>query len=164
MSAPELSRPVRVEHIGEGMDVIVEANEAERAAVAARMGLVSIGLLTCSFDLRRPIAGEIAATGTLRAEVVQTCVVSLEPFATSLVEDFEVRFVPEGTESEELDLEAVDEVPYAAGVLDLGEATSEQLALALDPFPRKPGAELPEDAGKAAEGPFAALQRLRQER
>ena len=45
--------------------------------------------------------------------------------------------------------------------IDLGEATVEQLALALDPFPRKPGIALPEEAAEAPDtpircaGPFA---------
>jgi hypothetical protein len=46
-------------------------------------------------------------------------------------------------------------------MIDLGEATTEQLALALDPFPRKPGAEIPPEAKEAPEGPFAALGRIR---
>ncbi len=161
MTPPELSRLVRVEHVGEGMDTTVEANAGERAAVAARLGVVSVDRLICSFDLQRPIAGVVAATGRLRAAVVQTCVVSLEPFEAVVDEPFEVNFVPEGTESEEVDLEALDEVPYAGGVIDLGEAATEQLALALDPFPRRPGAELPEDEGGEAEGPFSALRRLK---
>lgn len=161
MTPPELSRIVRVEHVGEGLDFRVEANAEECAAVAARLGLVSVGKLVCIFDLQRARAGVVAATGTLSAEVVQNCVVSLEPFATVVGEDFEVNFVPAGTESDELDLEAVDEVPYAEGVIDLGEAATEQLALALDPFPRKPGAELPDDAAGEAEGPFSELRGLK---
>jgi uncharacterized metal-binding protein YceD (DUF177 family) len=158
VSTPELSRIVRVEHVGEGLDYRVEASEAERAAVAARLSVVSVGKLVCIFDLQRARAGVVPATGTLSAEVVQTCVVSLEPFATVVGEDFEVNFVPAGTETDELDLEAVDEVPYADGVIDLGEAATEQLALALDPFPRKPGAELPDAAAGEAEGPFSVLR------
>ncbi len=161
MTPPELSRLVRVEHVGEGLDFSVQANAEERQAVAARLGLVSVGKLVCIFDLQRARAGVIAATGTLSAEVVQTCVVSLEPFPSVVGEEFEVNFVPAGTESEDLDLEAVDEVPYADGVIDLGEAATEQLALALDPFPRKPGAVLPQDAAGENEGPFSALRRLK---
>ena len=48
-------------------------------------------------------------------------------------------------------------MPYAGGAADLGEATVEQLALALDPFPRKPGAALPADVTEEVSGPFAAL-------
>jgi hypothetical protein len=44
-------------------------------------------------------------------------------------------------------------------VLDLGEAVAEQLALALDPYPRVPGAELPEIESDPQERPFAALRR-----
>ena len=45
-------------------------------------------------------------------------------------------------------------------MLDLGEAASEQLALALDPFPRKPGAALPGEMQEPEEGAFAGLDRL----
>jgi len=40
----------------------------------------------------------------------------------------------------------------------------EQLALALDPYPRKPGAALPPELAAEPDGPFAALlaPRLRQ--
>ena len=63
-------------------------------------------------------------------------------------------------ESDELDLEAEDEIPYEGTSIDLGEAASEQLALALDPFPRKPGAELPGSVGPHESGAFAALAKL----
>ena len=33
----------------------------------------------------------------------------------------------------------IDEIPYEGDRIDLGEATVEQLALGLDPFPRRPG-------------------------
>ena len=65
-------------------------------------------------------------------------------------------------ESDDADPEALDEIPYADGMLDLGEAAAEQLALALDPYPRAPGAALPEIADEAeAHRPFAALASLR---
>jgi uncharacterized metal-binding protein YceD (DUF177 family) len=161
MTTPELSRITRVEHIGGGVIIDVTADLGERRAVAARLGILAVDELRCRFDLHRPEAQTIHATGTLHARVVQSCVVSNEPFETELAEDFVVNFVPDGSESEELDLEAEDEIPYSNGVLDLGEATTEQLALALDPFPRKPGATVPDEAVASPEGPFAALQRLR---
>jgi uncharacterized metal-binding protein YceD (DUF177 family) len=158
----ELSRPFALAHVGGGTEAVVEANDTERAAVAARMGLPAIDLLRCRFDLRAAQAGTVRARGQLRARVVQTCVISLEPFASDVTEDFEVCFVPAGTENEEVDLDAEDEIPYEAGILELGEATAEQLALALDPFPRKPGAALPEGMEEEPSGPMAALAKLRQ--
>jgi uncharacterized metal-binding protein YceD (DUF177 family) len=158
---PELSRPFPIERVGDGVRFVVTPTEAEREAVAQRMGLVALPAFTCTFELRRADASNIVSSGQLRAHVVQTCVVSLEPFEEDIEEDFLVRFVPEGTESDELDLDAEDEIPFAGHVIDLGEAASEQLALALDPFPRKPGVSLPDEAAATPDGPFAALLRLR---
>jgi len=161
-ATPELTRPYPRDRIGQGTMVLVEASAAERAALARRMGLPDIMHLACEFDLQRALGDVTPATGHLRARVMQTCVVSLEPFETLVEEAFSLRFVPAGSETMELDLDAVDEVPYVGDVLDLGEAAAEQLALALDPFPRKPGAVLPEDAGAQEDlGAFAALVALR---
>ncbi|MEJ0049155.1 MAG: DUF177 domain-containing protein [Rhodospirillales bacterium] len=156
----ELERSLPTAQIGEGARFVVEANEAELRAVAARLGLDAVRHLRCVFDLRGAEEGAVRADGTLRARVVQTCVISLEPFESDVIEDFRVRFVPAGTESEDIELEADDEIPYEGNRLELGEAAVEQLALALDPFPHKPDAELPV-AEQAATGPFAALARLR---
>lgn len=161
MSAVEVSRPVAVAKAADGFEMVVTPDAAERAALALRMGLVSLDDFSCSFRLRRGDGATIEATGALRARVVQTCVISNEPFPAEIGEDFEVRFVPAGSESEELDLEAIDEVPYEGTVIDLGEAASEQLGLALDPFPRKPGVEMPADYADDVGNAFLALKGLK---
>ena len=155
---PEMQRIFPISRIGEGLRAEVEANPAERVALSRRMRLLAIHALHCRFDLRRDVGDAIDAQGFLRARVRQTCVVSLEPFDADIAETFSVRFVPAGTESDALDLDAADEIGYEGGALDLGEATSEQLALALDPFPRKPGAELSAELPEEAHGAFAALK------
>jgi Large ribosomal RNA subunit accumulation protein YceD len=155
---PELHRPIAVEHIGPGgLDVAVEANAAECAALAARMDIPAVLSLTCRFHLARDSAGGLLAHASLTARVVQTCVVSLEDFAAPVEEHFAVRCVPAGEESDDADPGALDEIAYADGVLDLGEAAAEQLALALDPYPRAPGAVLPDIQDEAPAGPFDAL-------
>jgi uncharacterized metal-binding protein YceD (DUF177 family) len=157
MMPPELHRPVRVSRIPEmGVEVVVEAGETERTALAARMRLPAIPALRARFALTLDDGGVVAATGRLEASVVQTCVVSLDDFDADLMEDFAVRFVPEGTESDDPDPESVDEIPYGGDTIDLGEATAEQLALALDPYPRRPDATLPE-AEAATDPRLAAL-------
>jgi len=156
----EFSRIVQVARIREGMHRAVEATTSECRAVADRLGLNAVRHLCCGFDLDPAEDGAVLATGKLRARVEQTCVVSLEAFDTEVIEDFRVRFVPAGTETDDIDLEADDEIPYEGAALDLGEAAVEQLALALEPFPRKPGAEMP--AAPEDAGPFAALARLRE--
>ena len=158
--APELQRPFPTARIGAGAAFVVEAKPAECEALSKRMGVSAIHSLVCRFDLKRAEADAVEARGLLQARVRQSCVVTLEAFDADVVESFSLRFVPEGRQSEELNLDADDEVAYSGGVLDLGEAASEQLALALDPFPRLPGAELPAEGQASDEGAFAGLGKL----
>jgi uncharacterized metal-binding protein YceD (DUF177 family) len=156
---PELHRPVRIERIGPGgLTVDVVPTPAEREALAERMQIPAIEALSCRFTLRPGPSDTFLATGELTARIVQTCVVTLDDFEASVTEPFTVRFVPAGTESEEVDLEGEDEIPYENETLDVGEAAAEQLALSLDPYPRKPGAELPEDAQAESLNPFETLR------
>ncbi len=156
----ELHRPMPADRVGAaGLEVTVEANEAECAALARRLRLPGVLALRCTFRLVRLAAGCVLAEGHLRAKVTQTCVVSLDDFPAEIDERFRVRFVPAGQESDDPDPEADDEIGFTGGMLDLGEAAAEQLALALDPYPRAPGAELPEIETDADTHPFAALRR-----
>ena len=159
-AAPEMRRPFPIARVGAGARYVVEATQDECAALAVRMGVPAIHSLTCRFDLKRQPGDAVEAQGLLTARVQQTCVVSLDAFDTDVVEHFTLRFVPRGTEQSELDLESDDEVTYLGGALDLGEAASEQLALALDPFPRMPGVELPTEAQDHEDGALAGLGKL----
>jgi uncharacterized metal-binding protein YceD (DUF177 family) len=102
----------------------------------------------------------VLARGALRAKVTQTCVVSLDDFDAPVEEVFQVRFVPAGQETDDMDPESDDEIPFEGNVIDLGEAAAEQLGLALDPFPRMPRVELPVVEDEPEQHPFAALRRL----
>lgn len=155
---PELHRPVAVDRIGpRGLTMEVEAKPDELPAVAARLRILALESLHCAFKLRRVGASTVEAQGVLRARVSETCVVSLDPFSHDVEEVFTVHFVPPGTEDDNPDPEAVDQIPCTGGAADLGETAVEQLALALDPFPRKPGAALPAEAADEAPSPFAVL-------
>jgi Large ribosomal RNA subunit accumulation protein YceD len=137
---PELSRMVPLHRITrDGLDVRVDANEAECAALTKRMGLPAILSLSCDYRLRMTRQGAIAAKGELKARVMQTCVVTMDDFEADVTESFRVRFVPAGTESDDLDPDADDDIGYDGEAIDLGEATAQQLSLALDPYPHKPG-------------------------
>jgi uncharacterized metal-binding protein YceD (DUF177 family) len=154
----ELHRPVALDRIGpHGLAVEVEAGPDELPAIATRLRILAVASLHCAFKLRRVGADTIEAQGVLRAQVTETCVVSLDPFCHGVQEAFTVHFVPSGAEDDNPDPEAIDQIPYSGSAADLGEAAVEQLALALDPFPRKPGAALPADATDEMPGPFAAL-------
>jgi uncharacterized metal-binding protein YceD (DUF177 family) len=157
---PECSRPISLDRISPtGLTVTVEATPAECGALAMRMGLPAIHAMSCKFELERTRGDIIVARGLLHAHIRQTCVVTLEDFDDDLEERFHVRFVPEGEETADLDPETDDELPYVGNSIDLGEAAAEQLGLALDPYPRSHGAELPDQANDPKENPFAALRR-----
>jgi len=159
---PELYRPITLDRIGaQGLDVTVEATIQECAALAERMKLPAVHALSCEFHLLRQGRDVVVARGRLHARITQLCVVSLEDFQSTVAETFQIRFVPAGQESDDLDPEADDELPLDANTIDLGEAAAEQLGLALDPYPRMPGASLPEDEAEPAPHPFAALAGLR---
>jgi len=155
---PELYRPVATDRIGpEGLSVVVEATEAERIALAKRLGLPAVHALSCQFDLRGLPGETVAAAGYLSAQLAQVCVVSLDEFEAAVEERFVIHFVPQGRLSDDPDPGSPDEIPYSRGEIDLGEAAAEQLALALDPYPRRPDAALPEQGDKTALHPFAGL-------
>lgn len=145
MSRPELFRPIRLDRIGpdESKHELVATSE-ECDALARRFDIPAIGSLTCRFGLRRGPGQSVLGVGHLQARVTRICVATLEPFEMSVKEDFRLRFVPEAMLAEVIDPEADDEVPYTGETIDLGEAAAQQLALALDPYPRRPGAEVSE--------------------
>ncbi len=143
-----------------GLRATVRATPEQCEAIAKRMGIPAVASLECRFDMTREADGvSIAARGRLRAEVTRECVVSTEEFESTVDEEFDVRFVPAGAEHDDPDPNLPDEIPYEGGAIDLGEAAAEQLALALDPYPRMPGAELPELDDDAHDSPFSVVMR-----
>lgn len=176
--AIEFSRIVPVDRLDQGEVVeAISAGEQERLALAGRFGLVALDTLSARVSLRRIGRGPVVRVeGRLAAEVVQNCVVSLEPVRSLVEEGFVLLYAPEGSGGghghvleEGFDFEDDDwPEPLEEGRIDIGEAVAQQLALALDPYPRKPGVRL-EDVIGQHEGigveeppanPFAALARL----
>jgi Large ribosomal RNA subunit accumulation protein YceD len=159
---PELHRPLMVERVGPaGLDYVVEASRDECAALAVRMNLPAVLSLTCRFRLEQDLSATLVVRGHLIACIVQTCVVSLDDFTTTVDEHFVVRCVVEGKETDDPDPETLDEITHAGGIVDLGEAAAEQLALALDPYPRSPGAVLPDIEAEPEPHQFAGLDALK---
>jgi len=167
MTKPELSRPVRLGP--EPREVRLEAEPAEREALARRFGILGIHALSAELRLVPEPGGSVRARGLLSAEVEQECVVTLEPVRQQVEAPLDLRILAEGEEPADDDPDSPDEIESAGGVVDLGEAVAEQLALALDPYPRAPGAVLPEldhpepePEPPARPNPFAKLAKLRE--
>ncbi len=158
----ELPRSIRLDRLGPApVEHKITASASECRALAERFGIPAILSLTCTFRLRRLMNSVVVASGSLTARLVRTCVVTLEDFETEMTEEFALRFVPQGTESPEIDPDSEDEIPYAGDVIDLGDAAAEELALGLDPYPRQPGAELEMDRTGFPPHPFSGLESWR---
>jgi hypothetical protein len=159
-----------------GLQVERAASPEERERIARALDLIACSSLIARYNISPRGEGHFRLTGTVKARVDQSCVVTLEPLTNDVEDSFSVDYWPE-TEipepaggvvdvQDEPDLE-----PIVAGRLKVGRVVFECLASAIDLFPRKPGAalEVPEatadgnGAGKS-DSPFAALARIKNKR
>jgi Large ribosomal RNA subunit accumulation protein YceD len=146
----EFHRPLPADNLPmAGRPFGIEAGPDERAALARRFGIVTINRLRAEGVVRPEANGRrVRLDGRLSAEVVQTCVVTLEPVTVvidiALERLYGYDVAPDSEErAGEVFLDLADDLPaepLTDGVLDIGAAAAEQLALELDPYPRKPGA------------------------
>ncbi|RXZ65560.1 YceD family protein [Pelagerythrobacter rhizovicinus] len=171
MSESELSRIVKLRQI-DARPMRIEADAEERAALAERFGIVSVERLAADVTLERE-GEEVAVSGRLEANIVQTCGISGEDFPVRIDEPIALRFVPEVARSvpdEEIELEEseLDEIEYSGDAFDLGEAVAQSLGLAIDPYATGPNADVArKEAGileEGAAGPLAeALRALKKD-
>lgn len=170
----EFSRIVAPDRLGgPPLTEAIEATAAERAAVARRLGILAVDRLSAVLTVKSAGSRLFRVQGVWEAAVRQACVVTLEPVADSLKGSFEASFeafdgsrpAPQGADVE-IDPEAADpaEALPAEGI-DLGELVVQELAVALNPYPRAPGAEIPAEYRppevEDENGPFAALKVLK---
>jgi uncharacterized metal-binding protein YceD (DUF177 family) len=149
-------------------DVEIVATRAECEALAARYSLLSLDSLSAQLTVRKDIGGEIVVEGRLQAQLVQACVVTLEPVSDTLEATFDQRYTLHPTDPED-DLEiGPDDIeppePVIGDSIDLGELVAQYLFLSINPYPRAPDADAQsaEIASKTQDdGPFAALAQLR---
>ena len=146
-----------------GLHLEIEAPEEVRTALARLVNVSDIKQVVAAFDLTRRGAG-VHVAGQVKAQLRQTCVVSLELMDAQVDETVDLLFMP-GKAVNEVDLAEVDEElpePLLDGKIDVAAITTEFLLLGIDPYPRKPGVEF--SAQKADDNgvhPFAALETLK---
>jgi len=154
-------------HDGDRLDLV--ADEAERAAIAKRLGLAGLACLDAHVTLARN-GDVVRAEGRLAAALDQNCVVTGDPVAAHVDEPFALVFMPEpqanrADEEIELGEKDCDVVFYDGAAIDLGTAIADTLALSLDPYPRSASADAAlKQAGVMSEAeasPFASLAKLR---
>ncbi|WP_028746176.1 YceD family protein [Rhizobium mesoamericanum] len=166
---------VNIGHISANpVEVRLEADKRELAALAESWSVLSVDSLSAELQIGRWKRDGIRIKGRVRATIVQSCVVTLDPVTSAIDESFEQIFVPENSKLARrpandagemvLDPDGPD-LPesFTGDTIDVGEVVTEFAALAIDPYPRKPGVEFPghiEDAGESDKKPsaFAVLK------
>ena len=147
------SYPVKVGHISANpVEVTISADAGERAGLAKLWSILEVKALTATFELRRWKRDGVRLKGRVTADLVQACVVTLEPVESHIDEPVEVVFVPEGSKLARLPLASESgemlldpdgpDAPeiFTGDSVDAGEVAAEHVALAIDPYPRKPDA------------------------
>lgn len=151
-----------------GMPVTIEADEAQRAALAAAHGLNAVRSFRADMDVVGWKKGGVKVTGRVVAGIEQACIATLEPVDETVDETFSALFLPEGSrlavpqrlvEGEMiLDAEGEDAPELFSGdTIDVGALAEEFFTLGINPYPRKAGAEVqpPETDREEYRGPLA---------
>ncbi len=154
---------------------------AERAGIAHWLGIEAVDSLKAVIELSRSGADEYVYSGRFEADVVQACVITLEPVPSHLSGEIRRKFrvLPRSTTRRRspaveaplampavVDLAAADEDSpelLDKPVIDLAAPLLEEVSLALDPYPKAPGAAfaVPAELQAPVENPFAVLETLK---
>jgi len=169
-----LSRPVAISELqhGEARDLNIDANADERGALAAFLGIPEVRAVTARVRLRAEPGRRFSLDGTLKAELVQTCVVTLDPLETRVEGPIRRLYQDAAADAEDAEMDPFDDDspdPVEGGVIDAGAALCEHIALEMEPYPRRgdaPEPETPASDGEPEDGPrpdnpFAILAQTR---
>ena len=174
LQPPPLTRKIKLVEADDPTDKTIGIDDSERTAIMNLLDLGALDDVEFVYRLRRGGGRRIHLSGRLRASVVQTCVVTLDPVPATIDVPVEAEFWP--PEKIAALQEQVDDPAQTGGMdwpepiegdaIDLGPLIYETLATSLDPYPKKPGAQFDWAKGQLDErmpqnGPFAALRSLK---
>lgn len=156
--------------------VKAKADAATCVALAQYLGVDTVANFQSELAVRRWRKHGATIEGTVSADIVQQCVVTLEPVNSQVKEAVFARFLPASMLQPDKGLDegiVVDPLaqdppePFDGREINLGLLLLEHLALGIDPYPRAPGAALPESVTFVAaepekrQNPFQVLAQLR---
>ncbi len=168
MNEPELSHPVQIGKIGsQKREIKLVADDATRKKIAERYKILAVDHLSGHLSYYRQ-GKKIFVSGTIKASLVQACVLTLQPVAEEIEENFDYCFVRMdkiAAQTDNQDAELLENLdgpePIFGENIDLGELIVEQVALAMALYPRIEGAEWPEQASDGGEtSAFADLRKI----
>ncbi|WP_027057279.1 YceD family protein [Mesorhizobium loti] len=154
-----------------GLPVVIEADAAQRAALAEAHGLLSVEAYRAELLVVSWKRNGVKVSGRVEADITQACIVTLDPVQAHIDEPVEALLLPEDSKLGRQGFEGGGEIlldadgpdspeTFSGDIIDVGALAEQFFGLAIDPYPRRPGASL--DAGgktEAAENEFQ--QKLR---
>ena len=160
-----------------GMPVMIEADESQRQALAAIHELLEVKRFRVDAMVTEWSREGVRVSGHINADIVQACVVSLEPLPAVIDEEIDALFVPARSRLARQDWLDTGEIVVSADgpdipdtfegeEIDVGAVAEERFALALDPYPRKADVDQASfSTGDVEEepSPFAQLARLKRD-
>ncbi|MES1991157.1 MAG: DUF177 domain-containing protein [Pseudomonadota bacterium] len=176
---PEFSKIIVVDDIPPNGTVIrFDVSESERAALALRFDLLALNSFKGEANIKPWRRHGLIAECKFEADVVQACIATLEPIDAKISQNVTLHFLPSGMIARDMAATAKAEIvvdvqnedppePIENGRIDLGEALSEELAMSLDPYPKKSGAvfvpaeDVPAEAAEIRPNPFDVLEKLK---
>jgi hypothetical protein len=153
-----------------GAEVVVSAKPADLPALAKWAGVDAVERFEGRVELRKLPAHRFVYEAALTADIVQSCVVTLEPVRSRLERNVSRTLrlsqtprrlaepEPAWSPADDEDPEEIESLRY-----DLASPLLEEFVLSIDPYPRSPGVafEPPADKLQPAESPFAVLKTLK---
>ena len=143
----------------------VSAQPTECRDLAKRFGLEAINSLNAEVTIHPWEGSGARVSGTINADVVQRCVVSLRPIKQKVCESFVSFFKQPSAQYGDVNIDTPVDIEDPEDItpegIDIGELVAQQLSLFLDPYPHIPGAALPEsiDTTTSRKSPFTVLQK-----
>jgi hypothetical protein len=142
---------VKVSHVSANpITVRIAADTADLKRLARQWGVPKVLKFEAELSLGRWKRDGVRVKGHVSSEIVQDCVVTLDPVQQQIEEDVEAVFLPENSR---LAQRAVDgngemfldpdgpDLPelFSGDSIDVGAVAAEFAALSIDEYPRKPG-------------------------
>ena len=158
---PVLIEAVRINQIGEKRTFSLAPDAETRAAIAKWLKILDLPRFEAELTLV-PARTGWHLSGKLTGQAIQACGLTLEPIEEQVNDTFGMDFVEADEPSDASEVEVVldEDSPdiVTDGRIDVSRHVLEHLSLALNPFPRKPGAvfEAPEETAEIS--PFAVLK------
>lgn len=136
-----------------GLPVVIEADAAQRAALAEAHGLLSVEAYRAELLVASWKRNGVKVSGRVEADITQACIVTLDPVAAHIDEPVEALLLPEDSKLGRQGFDSGGEIlldadgpdspeTFSGDTIDVGALAEQFFGLAIDPYPRKAGASL----------------------